>query len=196
MKQKATKKETSEFLYRISDTNAVMQPAANVKGQNIHRHTFSEPFMITESWVKSNSDIQSTWNNDLVDGGFERSHMNIRTTEFVNRSGVTMKESKQYAFPLKGADPYVAETALFLGMHPANLAMKPASAHEYLQGFGASKKDMGVYQDLGMSTEETARCIRQLHETAEAGQSDAQAASDFLSSLDGDLFSEDRGMSL
>ena len=177
-----TSKADREFSLRIENTNIeLLSVLRTLKGEPVHVHHVKDCHLMTESSIKyPDTAITGQWENVLL----------IRSTD----AATSQKTSHTYS--LGTVNPYTAETALFLGMHPAKLALKPELANDHLAGFGAGQKEMDLYRDLGMSTQDAAHSIRMRNETAQTDQGDAQAASNFLAGLDSnDLMADDRGMS-
>ena len=167
-----TTKSAREFAERIDGTAPeLMRIVKTLKGEPVHIHHVKECCLMTESFIQyPSADKTYRWENLL----------HIRSTE--------NNKSTDHMYSLGTVNPYTAETALFLGLPAAKLALKPESALTHLKSFGASEKEISIYQDLGMSTKDTAQAIRMQQQTSESSQGDAQASADFLASLDGEAF--------
>lgn len=168
-----------DFAFRISDTTAEFKLTAKAKdGVTAHFHEIKECFLVTETYVHSWADAKGEL-------------MKIVITAHENNT----KETHTY---MHGeANPYLAETALFLDIHPAKLVSDPTAAKNYLNLLGVEDGHIAMYQDLGMSPEDTAKAIRMQQKMAESGQDDAQASTDYLADMSGYEFTmNDEGMSL
>ena len=176
-----TTKSAREFAERIDGTAPeLMRIVKTLKGEPVHIHHVKECCLMTESFIQyPSADKTYRWENLL----------HIRSTE--------NNKSTDHLYSLGTVNPYTAETALFLGLPAAKLALKPESANKHLADFGVGEKELDLYQDLGMSTQDAAHSIRMAHQVAQSGENDSQASNDYLASLDGDVFAQDdRGMSL
>lgn len=169
---KATSKESKDFLFRLtaakhSELNMTNKSKA---GTSSYVHETKEPFLLTETSVDS---VQKQ-------NGRISNHLKI----------VLLNSNTEHSYPLGTTDPFHVETALNLGMAPADIALKPSAVHGYLAEQGADATAMTMYQSLGMSTEDTAQTIRQLQKS-ESSQEEGQASKDFLADLDMNVFSQE-----
>lgn len=172
--------DAKDFARRIEDSEMQLELIAPRKdGRPALVHEVKGLFYVTESYIH----VPSKDSGDRSPPSFH-----IRATKGNHQ---TINN-----FRLDGVDPYAAETALFLDLHPAKLGLKPQAAIEHLATFGIGEKGLSLFQNVGMSTQDAAEAIRMQHELAKSS-TDNQEASDFLSSLDfSDLAMDDRGMSL
>lgn len=108
----------------------------------------------------------------------------------------TLLYRSAFDYQIKAIQPYHAETAMHLGLNPAHLVTKPESVAEYLKGLNVDDTMLHMYEDLGMSPEDTAKAIRMQQKMAESGQDDAQASTDYLADMSGYEFTTSEGMSL
>lgn len=174
MPVKPTSEESDYFLSRLAGARTELKMTAMSKmGAIAYFHEVHQPFLLIETSV-------DTWQSSA------NSPQNHRLNIVAHENN---RETK-YSYPLGTTDPFHVETALNLGMAPADIALKPSAVNGYLAEQGADAAAMTMYQSLGMSTEDTAQTIRQLQKS-ESSQEEGQASKDFLADLDMNVFSQE-----
>lgn len=174
MPVKPTSEESDYLLFRLSGAHTELKMTAKSKAGTLgYFHEVHAPFLLTETSVDS---VQLKQSGHISNSLVIVVHENNRKTT--------------HSYPLGTTDPFHVETALNLGMAPADIALKPSAVNGYLAEQGADAAAMTMYQSLGMSTEDTAQTIRQLQKS-ESSQEEGQASKDFLADLDMNVFSQE-----
>jgi hypothetical protein len=176
MKIKYAKGQAAEdFAQRIETSEMILKLATALEsGTPVFVHEVEGIFMVTESHIHVSGEDSP-----------------IKEAPYLQIRAMQGNRATKNCYPLGKVDPYTAETALFLGIHPAKLALNLEAANAHLKSFGAGEQEISLYRDLGMSTKDTAQAIRMQQQVAQSGEDDSQASSDYLASLDGDVFAQD-----